>query len=217
MLISRVASLLADFFNWPRVDDAGVRFVWPGTEKVARNGEKLHLTSVWRGILCCCGEIGPGRTSLCKRSSCTQRWQRPRHPEQRQSEKPAGPFLKIRAGKWTFKSLQAANLAHVECVSDNEHIRVDAMRQGKGEDLEVPGDSHAKEEADEDHHLVSRLRSTLASCGAFAEGTTIGFLSSKSTYWFLYRLYAMKQNMMLLAIRRRRIGRKRKTNLSTPP
>ena len=45
------------------------------------------------------------------------------------------------------------------------------------------------------------------------------FYILQSTYWFvfLYKLCAMEQNMALLATSRRRIGKRRKVNLATPP
>ena len=46
-------------------------------------------------------------------------------------------------------------LAHVQGVGENHPTRIELQRrEGKVEDLKVPGDAHAKEEADVDHHLV---------------------------------------------------------------
>ena len=47
------------------------------------------------------------------------------------------------------------DLAHVQSVGENQPTRIGLQRgKGKVEDLKVPGDTHAKEEADVDQHLV---------------------------------------------------------------
>ena len=49
-------------------------------------------------------------------------------------------------------------LAHVQCIRENQPTRIWLKRrEAEGDDLEVPGDPHAKEEADVDHHLVPLL------------------------------------------------------------
>ena len=88
----------------------------------------------------------------------------------------------------SFRSLQCSrfskgsHLAHVERVSEDEHIWVDVLvRQGECQDLEVPDDPHAKEEANEDHHLVHHLRPAASSFRRCAASTKVTFLPNKLT------------------------------------
>ena len=54
-------------------------------------------------------------------------------------------------------------LTHVQGVGENQPTRIRFKSgEGKVEDLEVPGDAHAKEEADVDQHLVPLLVSAPA-------------------------------------------------------
>ena len=52
------------------------------------------------------------------------------------------------------------------------------VRQGEGKDFKVPGESHSKEEADKDQHLIHSPRPN-TSPGGCAARTRIGFLPFK--------------------------------------
>ena len=52
------------------------------------------------------------------------------------------------------------HLAHVQGVSENKDIGVKiVVAESKGENLEVPDDSHPEKEAYDDHRLISILAS----------------------------------------------------------
>ena len=66
----------------------------------------------------------------------------------------------------------SGHLAHVQGVSENHPTRIWLQsREGKVEDLKVPGDAHAKEEPDVDQHLVP-LDTDSAAAGAVRARTT---------------------------------------------
>ena len=56
------------------------------------------------------------------------------------------------------QSCDPVYLAHVQGVGENHPTRIELQRrEGKVEDLKVPGDAHAKEESQVDQHLVPSL------------------------------------------------------------
>ena len=59
-----------------------------------------------------------------------------------------------------LRNLCYTHLAHVQGVSEDENIGVQiVVAESKGENLEVPDDSHPEKEADDDHRLISILAS----------------------------------------------------------
>ena len=63
-------------------------------------------------------------------------------------------------------------LAHVQGVGEDQPTRIRLQsREGKVEDLKVPGDAHPKEEPDVDQHLVP-FDADLAAASAVRARTT---------------------------------------------
>ena len=59
-----------------------------------------------------------------------------------------------------MRNLCYTHLAHVQGVSEDENIGVKiVVAESKGENLEVPDDSHPEEETYNDHCLISILAS----------------------------------------------------------
>ena len=70
-------------------------------------------------------------------------------------------------------------LAHDQSVVENKPTRIGLQRREcKAEDLKVPGEAYANEEADVDQHLVT-LRRPATTCGAIAINITNLALLSK--------------------------------------
>ena len=72
------------------------------------------------------------------------------------------------------QSCDPVYLAHVQGVGENHPTRIELQRgESKVEDLKVPSDAHAKEEADVDQHLVPLLTPAAPARAARARTTNM--------------------------------------------